>query len=297
MTVAIFSRLGIQARGAGTWHVTSTDKSSWISSLSCPTTTLCVAARRHRPRARVDRSGRTSTHFMARLACRLRPDDLGGVLPLGRALRGGGWRRWCAVDNQSCRGRGGVAPGIGRPGPVIWSVSCPDDGFCVAADEAGRILSSRAPASGGRWHVTALGVSGIGAVSCPARQLCVAGDGDGDLLTSHAQAGRAAGWRSVAADPGHWIAGISCPSTARCVATNNVGRVCVTQNPSAGTSTWSASAIDTGAVIWSVSCANDCGCISPATVTARSWQARSHALRLTSGSPEAAGPAAARPLR
>jgi hypothetical protein len=105
---------------------------------------------------------------------------------------------------------------------VMTAVSCPSRTLCVAADNEGRILTSRDPAEGSTatWSITQIDRDNeISGISCPSTRLCVAVDYPGDVVTSTDPArGAAARWTVHTVPGATELRSVSCPSRSLCVA-------------------------------------------------------------------------------
>jgi len=67
----------------------------------------------------------------------------------------------------------------------LFAVSCSPGGFCAAADDHGRILTSAAPLSGaGSWTTQTVDRGRwVLSVACPSSGVCVAGDNGYRLIS------------------------------------------------------------------------------------------------------------------
>jgi hypothetical protein len=63
------------------------------------------------------------------------------------------------------------------------AVACSSKEFCLAADAAGRVLTSIHPTRRTSWTITHIG-DALDAVTCLSKSLCVGVDGYGRVLTS-----------------------------------------------------------------------------------------------------------------
>ena len=120
----------------------------------------------------------------------------------------------------------------------LQAISCPSVSLCVAADNAGHLISSTRPAGGVHsWRLGRLAHSFV-ALSCPSASFCVAVDETGDVLTSHQPAQGARAWTRTAGPSGHQLGGLSCPTEARCVGFSG-NTILTASNPAGGASAWS----------------------------------------------------------
>lgn len=147
----------------------------------------------------------------------------------------------------------------------LHGVSCPTISLCVAVDERGNVLTSRARSGRfGRWQTAAVDPSTpLEAVSCPSASLCFAVDSAGNLVWSRDPAGDARAWHRTRIDAARTpLSGISCRSASLCVATERDGRVLSSENPtSAGV--WSAIRFGSpgGGELTGVSCPSTSMCV------------------------------------
>jgi hypothetical protein len=266
------------------------DSANALSSVSCPSESLCVA---------VDREGnalstgtptspgapwtKLSIHPGAPLSSVSCPsanlcvavDRQGRAFATNNPL-GGGWSER-AID----------------PGTALTGVSCPTESLCVAVDEAGKVLASSDPGSpAASWSenaahgVALLGVSCMGAacfavdaagnvlassngwtprpvdaaknmsaISCTSPLGCVAVDAAGNALASGDPTAAAPTWSSTTPiDARGGLAGVSCTSSGLCVAVGSHGEALASDDPTAAVPAWSESSADGGEALTGVSC-------------------------------------------
>ncbi len=128
-------------------------------------------------------------------------------------------------------------------GSGLLGVSCPSAGLCVAVDLDGAIFSSTDPAGGpATWHRTRHRggrKQGWFDVSCPTARLCVA-VGSGFAVSRHPA--RPGSWRHIPepvnGDQIKGITGISCASAHLCVAADLFGLAFVSTDPTGGVHAW-----------------------------------------------------------
>ncbi len=254
--------------------------SDGLSLISCPSSSLCVAA---------DSSGNVLTST----------DPAGGANTWSLAHVDGNTSGACSGSNPCFQGIScpseSFCAGVDSAGYVFtttdpaagaaaWSsakisgeydltaVSCPSASLCVAVDNEGNVITSTSPTSGASaWHTEKIDegpcptvycknikaqlppVRTLDTISCPSASLCVAGDWDGDVVTSSNPTGGTDAW-SVAHVDSNLISGavvgkaaqaeivsVSCPSVSLCVASDGVGEVLTSQNPTGGASAWRSS--------------------------------------------------------
>lgn len=136
----------------------------------------------------------------------------------------------------------------------LQGVSCPSVSLCLAADQAGNVVS--ATISGGRlarWkivHVDFRAVDSYGnparlsGISCPSVSLCVAVDNAGNVVVSTEPAGPPSAWSALHVDGANTLSAISCPSVSLCVAVDSGQNAVTSTNPVGGASAWTVAHID-----------------------------------------------------
>ena len=112
------------------------------------------------------------------------------------------------------------------PDTHMQSVSCPQNGLCVAVDAGGNVLTSTTPTGGAAtwqrcarrpWNL-------VGGDLLSDHIACVAGDGNGNLVISSDPTGGAGTWSKVSVTPGVVIDAVSCPTASFCLAGNEAGQ-------------------------------------------------------------------------
>ncbi len=195
---------------------------------------------------------------VARMVCRLLllvvTIGVGSIFLAGGAQASGpfSWGVPVAVDH---------ALPYGRP-RNFGAVSCPSAGLCVAADDAGNVVTSTDPtARTPAWEVAHIDARGaIRSVSCPSVSLCVGVDGAGDVATStDPGAGR---WQIVNVDGSNAMTGISCATNALCVAVDGAGDAVVSTDPIGGHDAWRVEQVDFNRPITGVSCPSSSLCVA-----------------------------------
>lgn len=194
---------------ASTWSEARAGTAATLFSVSCPSSSLCVA---------VGSSNTVTTSTNP----------------------GGGTGAW----HTDTVGQGAVEGPYSSPARQIRSVACPTGGFCVAVSYEGLIYTSTNPTAGaGAWSLADLNPSGpnthMYGISCPSPGLCVAVGGRGKLLTSTAPASGPGAWNLTQLPEGLELRGVSCPSAALCVAVGNEGQIVSSTNPTGGAGAWS----------------------------------------------------------
>jgi hypothetical protein len=124
-------------------------------------------------------------------------------------------------------------------------ISCPSVSLCVAADNAGNLITSTRPAGGLiAWRLSHLANS-ILVVSCPSVSFCAAVDKAGDVLTSHRPGRGASAWTQTLGPSGLPLGGLSCPTESLCVGFSG-NEILTTSNPAGGPNGWTAQYSDYG---------------------------------------------------
>ncbi|MFZ0043133.1 MAG: hypothetical protein WAK93_17625 [Solirubrobacteraceae bacterium] len=269
------------AASAHTWSVTRMDNVGGLTSISCPSANLCVAAD-------------DSLHLVS------------SRKPLGPAsawhrFRGRGW-----PGND-----GNPSDYFGQPSSYN-GVACVSPRLCVAVDNDGDIVASKHPAGGrSAWHGALVDCGeclmandgDLTAVACTPTAVCVGAEpADGDYNTRHpfnlddwngpfnqttAPYGIACGpgglclqygrgviatsihpgapnpaWQQTVVDPGHNIDGISCPSAAMCVGVDHRGNVLSSTDPADPTPQWNVVNVDGTTPLEGISCPSTSLCVA-----------------------------------
>jgi hypothetical protein len=255
-----------------------------LASVSCPSSSLCVA---------VDRDGNvvTSTDPGNSAAATWTVknidanNELTGVSCVSSAL-------CVAVDyggdvlTSTDPDRGAAATWRlkhVRGAAALESISCPSSSLCVAVGSGyyqrtkGLVLTSTDPRRGfqASWAITRFSREhrALTSVSCPSSSLCFAVDDggiftrDGVLTTTDPRRGAAATWtvNHPRSEYFEEFTSISCPSAALCVAVDEAGEVLTSTDPSAGSAaSWTFSdelgGVDKDYGLTSVSCASSSLC-------------------------------------
>jgi hypothetical protein len=225
------------------WDANTIRAQGGITSVSCASTSLCVAA------------GGAGTVAVS-------TDPTGGP---------GAWDTYQVPTS--------VPEICGKYGPGTYcqanltGISCPSRSLCVAVDDPGNstgdIIASANPVGGvSTWKTTPLDTrrgGGLMGVSCPTASLCAAVDYADSLFTSRAPGAGASAWRmtNIAFHVPHayHVPEISCGSI--CVET--VGDAAATStDPTGGSSTWTVTHIDSRSPrsLNAVSCTTSSDCVA-----------------------------------
>ena len=138
--------------GKRAWHLAGVDGNP-LSDVACPAVSLCVA---------VDENADYADNA-----------ESSNVLTSTDARRGRSWR--VTFDDRA----GFTQAESGG----LDAVSCSSKEFCLAADTAGRVLTSIHPTRRTSWTIAHIGDT-LDAVTCLSKSLCVGVDGYGRVLTS-----------------------------------------------------------------------------------------------------------------
>jgi hypothetical protein len=228
--------------GADTWHERRVDTTNAIDTLTCASSTLCLA-------------GDTGGHIFA-------TRDPAAAHPIwtGSEVDPGGWIThlscasidWCTATDGAGHLFVSTDPSAGGGRWTIedvdgvrslWSISCVDKAFCAASDGAGGIVTSTDPSGGPTaWRRVLVTGDTIWEITCPSVELCVAVDQSGAVLWSTDPTGG----RWVVVPLG--IAGIgalACPTTHLCVIGDGAGQVLTSTDPTGGRDAWRTASVDT----------------------------------------------------
>jgi hypothetical protein len=142
-----------------------------------------------------------------------------------------------------------------RSDKPILDVSCASMSLCVAVDGAGNVLTSTHPASSeSSWTITPVDAHPLWGVSCPSDSFCVAVDGAGNVVNSTDPTGRGSAWSVAKVDGTTKLTSVSCASETLCVAVDAAGNVLSSTDPAGGFGAWSVVPADPGHALTSVSC-------------------------------------------
>jgi hypothetical protein len=269
--VAVMPQMA-QAASPLTWSAPEViDHQEHLSSISCPSTSLCVA---------VGEAGNllTSTNPTGGAGTWSAPVDVDGgqvinevscpTTTLCVAVAGkdalistnpiGGARAWVSTQ---------VDP---EADADAETVSCPSTSLCVIMNDTNDIVTSTDPTGGaGSWTVSHLSrptITSYAALTCPSETLCIAANNIPEealsILSSGNPTGGWSAWSKTGGDPGP-IGGLmaaSCPTTTLCVGADLEGRIVTTTTPAAGPWTFT-SHIDGNNLLLGLSCATTTLCV------------------------------------
>ena len=227
------------ARAGLYWSAPIQIASSKLTSLTCPSSSLCVGT---------DYAGDVLASVNPTLGSTAwSSTKLAGSLELSDVA--------CAPQGVLCAAVGGAGIFVssnptGGPGawqhvagsPVAGSISCPSTALCVAARD-NAVFSSTDPGNpASSWSETYLGGGPqrmlIAGISCPDTALCVAVDSEaeGGLITSTNPVGGPAAWTKAQIGQGR-LSSVSCPTGGFCVALGQE-TLASSASPAGGSATW-----------------------------------------------------------
>jgi hypothetical protein len=174
----------------------------------------------------------------------------------------------CAITPQTADAVTGLswsAPTAIDTGNSLTSMACPysyPSTVCIAADDAGNVLSTTNPSGGaGAWTTAHIdGTNALAGVSCGSAG-CVAVDDLGNAITANEPTASASAWTAAAIDPANGgLTGAACPvlditSVSFCVTVDQAGNVLASAVPAHGASSWTSEHVDAaGGHFTGVSC-------------------------------------------
>lgn len=213
-----------------------------LTAMSCPSVSLCVG---------VDGAG----------------DVVSSTDPTGGA---GAWTVSFVDDgiNYECYHYDLTGPTC-QPG--LWAVSCASPSFCVAADDAGNLLSSSDPA-GGASAWSGAGKYGAGpmsaafdGVSCPSVAFCAVVDNYAGQVETWNPGQPGPTWTWTLLPQRSQLDGVSCPSVSLCLVFDASGDIYVSSDPSGGAWAWSVTNLAKVGLqdgVTGVSCPSESFCVA-----------------------------------
>lgn len=234
-------------RGTRAWRVRRADQAtngfkapyptSYLTSVSCPTTSLCVgvdnrgnvvtsanpaANASHWTTANVDGANAFAGISCASASFCAAVDLAGNLVTSSNPAGGpGAWRLEPLPDAR-------LSPPFPArlTGDFLSAISCPSEALCVATTSAGDVLSSREPGVGvSTWAVApADPLGGLASVSCSTVNYCAAVDTHGDALTT-TDPGEPGAWHLTPVGEGRLFSGVACAVAEQCAAVDQSGNV------------------------------------------------------------------------
>jgi hypothetical protein len=212
--------------GAGAWSVTNVLVSTPLTSVSCPSVSLCVGVgggivtstnptggeKAWTPALSPDNNLLTGVSCPSPNLC-VAVDNRGNVVTSTDPTAG--TNAWTTTDVDGTN--------------YLQAISCPSAELCVAVDYQGNVVTSTNPTgTSAAWSTANIASVPLNGVSCASPSLCVAVDyirGQAQALIS-TNPGGAAPWAPTDVDTQDLLA-ISCAPTSLCVAVGSVGQAVV----------------------------------------------------------------------
>jgi hypothetical protein len=157
----------------------------------------------------------------------------------------------------------------GRGATHLTAVSCPSTTLCAAVSggsnnsNGGKVLTSTDPTSG-HWQAVQLSSSlDLRGISCGTPSLCVAVAREGRIFASTDPTGGASAWKEASAPGGSGdLEGVSCASTLLCAAGNMTGNILTSTDPAGGAGTWGKSNTGSSVQVTGASCPTALRCLA-----------------------------------
>ena len=237
------------AGGASTWTSGIADPGQNITTLDCPSLSLCVATGQ-------DLTG----NFGNKVLVSANPAGGAGTWSSGSPISADEE----PIENLACPSAS-LCVAVNTNGDVmsttqptdtaswtqpqqivnaeaIYRLQCPSTTLCVATDSDGGVASSTNPGAGGSSWLARQTIdttdSDLEGLQCPSPSLCVAVDSEGNVLAS-TDPGTASTWSTPTSIDPIGLDDLQCPSTSLCVAVDFNGDVLTSTNPAAGAGSWS----------------------------------------------------------
>ena len=259
----------IPLAGAASWSVVTLPGVNLISSVSCPTVSLCVAGDGDgNVWASTNPAGGFRAWRRTHLETPINTDGLSGMscpsasLCVATDVNGNAWSSADPTGGRGAWHHATIPLGANINGPA----SCPTTSMCVVLGDDGRTYSSQTPLTGG-WAPTGsprtpgLDIAGL---TCPAENLCVTGGSDPaqiDSVFTTSDPTGSSGWTAdVLPGGGKGGVAVSCPSTSQCLAYDTHGELFSSASPGTAGS-WQASQVGVG-VPTDVACLTPGGCVA-----------------------------------
>ena len=258
--------------GRSAWSMASVAGISPLTSVSCPTTDLCVAASLYRGDilTSTDPTGGPSAWTTTQADTTNFPfvtgnyvscpsaslcvlgDNAGNVVTSTNPAGGASTWSLAHVDSNTPPGFVGMA--------------CPSTSLCVGTSNSGDVITSTNPTGGASaWTISHIDSSsnfpGLSGAACASESLCVSVDSAGNVFTSTDPTGGASAW-SQAHLGNLAMSAVSCPSASLCVAVDHSGDVVTSTNPTGGASAWQVANVDGSNPLTAVSCPSATRCVA-----------------------------------
>lgn len=248
-----------------------------LTGVSCPSTSLCVAAAYDQLVTSTDPTGGTPAWDVQGT----NKFNIESVTCASESLCVGGDGIGDLVTSTDPAG--GVSTWSGQVGidylRDLDQISCPTNTYCVAGDNAGYVATSTDPTGGvSAWPLSdALpGTNSLSALSCSSTRLCVAIDPAGRMISSNDPAASQPTWNVPAATTltNDYQFHLSCPTRSLCVGMGIPNPDCIpncafpddtvatSTSPGSGPGTWRVSPSQVLSEIDGLSCSSSKECVA-----------------------------------
>ncbi len=239
-----------------TWAVIGLDSGSSFNSITCPSTSFCVAASSN---GSIYYSSSPTTFSYIQVPI----DPTSSIESLSCPsinLCVGGDANGNIVYSTTPASSSWTVQNVDSTNAIL-AISCPSINLCVGGDANGNIVYSTTPTSTTSNFLTALNDSGnsILSVSCLSSDFCLAGDSLGNVIYSSSPSSTS--WTKYSIDGFLKLDAISCISTSSCIFVDNLGNALASSTPFVS-SPWTSITIDSSVTITSMSCYSPMACIA-----------------------------------
>ncbi len=247
--------------GASAWTVTPVTGAITLSSVSCASSSLCVAGDYEfgNVAASTNPTGGSSAWTLSQVADF---NHLSGISCPSTNLCAAGDGQGNILttstpDDPTQHGWSGTRV---DPHLALTGISCATASLCVAVDDSGNAAASSTPTVSNSWSVFPIDTSPLTAVSCTAPSLCVA-VGAGDVTSSTSPTAGSSAWQHTTVASGKQLYGVTCPDASLCVAVGASGLLETTTDPTGPADAWTGATIDTSD-LKAVSCPSVSMCVA-----------------------------------
>lgn len=256
LLVSLFTVMPASAAGPSQWSISSTKVPQTIYDISCPSTTLCVAADWDGDLSvSTDPTGGAGTWHEVPIPQVSIPHMMAVDCPSTTLCVAVGTFNTMAISTNPTGGAAAwdIVP-MSNGLVVLQTVDCPSVSLCVAFDGEGNVLTSTNPAGGtGAWTeskntMIPVRIPWNYSLDCPSTSLCVVGREDGMSTTTNPTGGTGA-WNFVEFWPhgsNNYPYNVLCPSTTLCLASEGEGNLLTSTNPTGGAGAWSGFNVRSG---------------------------------------------------
>ena len=255
------------AGGSAAWQATTvTGLTQGLQTISCPSTTSCVALDGG---ANIVTSA-NPTGGTAAWSLAAGPSVNTGFLTLSctsAVCVAVGLNGHLLTSTNPAGGAAAWAVSDAPDAPAaLTGVACTSAGLCAASAQAGgvsdgELITTTDPTGGGAaWTVVSVDpTNSLFGVACPLPSACFAVDRRGNVLSSTEPGGGVSAW-SLTHVTGTSLYGIACPATSECVAVDYAGNVLSSQDPTGDRSAWTVTSVDGNTPINAVTCPSSAFC-------------------------------------